>query len=54
MEDIGLGINAVKLDSETVKSLFESVNIERLGNNPAKIDLTSIEGFINFFAKYSK
>jgi len=52
MEDLGLKMNAVKLDSETVESLFKSVNIERLGNNPAKIDLTSVGRFVEFFIKY--
>ncbi len=49
MEDIGLKIDAVTLDFKTVENLFKSVNIERLGNNPAKIDLSSADGFIDFF-----
>ena len=47
--DIGLKIDAVTLDFKTVENLFKSVNIERLGNNPAKIDLSSADGFIDFF-----
>lgn len=53
MEDIGLGLDAVKLNSNIVEKLFKSVNIERLGNNPAKIDLSSVGRFIDFFDKYS-
>ena len=53
MEDIGLAVDAVKMDTGIVEKLFKSVNIERLGNNPAKIDLTSVDRFIDFFNKYS-
>jgi len=49
MEEIGLKIDAVNLDQNTVGRLFKSVNIERLGNNPVQVDLTDINGFIDFY-----
>lgn len=49
MEDLGLHVNAVTLDSTIVGNLFKSVNIERLGNNPAEIDLSDINSFVTFF-----
>ncbi len=51
MEEIGLKVDAVNLDHDTVGRLFKSVNIERLGNNPVQVDLTDINGFIDFFEK---
>jgi len=54
MEDTGLKTDVVKLDQKTVESLFKSVNIERLGNNPAKIDLSSVDSFIDFFGNLKK
>jgi alcohol dehydrogenase len=53
MDDIRLKVNAVKFDNELVNLLFKSVNIERLGNNPASIDLSSVESFIEFFDRYT-
>jgi len=52
MKDNQLPVSIMPIDRDTIKSLFASVNVERLTNNPVKIDLSLEEEFIDFIKQY--